>query len=403
MRYMKAHFLWVMLLVVAVGILTACAPEETPADIPNKDAGVYLKTEITSMDSNDEGFSHKWAYNPDGTFHSYTTQTIEDGETLGAEITYQWENGLISGATLKIPSGEIPVRYDYSAADPTVLEAITITDKDSPNWLEAECDAQGRVVKLDLGHYGETEAFWSYTYTYEEDSVHMESYSYGELEQQVVYDQKGNVLEDIFYFEGKQSTRSVYTYDANGYRDSLENYDADNKLTRRRTYKNNDRGDAVESDVFDSTGTLKAHYTLSYDDRGNMIDQNIYDGEGNLLKALKNQYTYEGEKLTAVRQLHIEGDKQQSVDFTVTQEGNTATVVTKAMEGEYFAENYTVGVNAAQYKVDDSGELVEKDIFDTEGSLAQRYRYERVPVSSENKWQEVDPKMLIDVLFWFYY
>lgn len=400
MRNNRVNLIWLLVLVIASsGILTACTSGDTPV-VGN--TGVYLQTEFLSMSTETEGFGYKCVYNADGTLRSYERQSIEEGETASAEITYEWANGLITGATLNIPSGQIPVRYDYSAANPTVLESITITDKDSPCWLEAACDTQGRVVKLDLGHYGDKDAFWTYTYTYGDSSVRMESYCYGELDHQQTYDYDGNVLEDTIYMEGNLHNRTVYTYDANGSKDSVEYYDADNELLKRQTYKNNDQGLAVESDVFDSSGVLKAHYTLSYDERGQMTEQNIYDGEGNLLKTLKNQYTYDNDKLTAVQQRHIEGDTEQTVDFVVTHEAETATVVTQAMEGEYFAKSFTAGAIAAKYTVDGSGELIAKETFNPDGSLADRHRYEKVPVSSENKWQEVDPKMLIDVLFWFY-
>lgn len=395
MGYRKACVRLLAVLMTVASVLSACGSGGTQK-------GIYLQTEHTAKDKNGEGYVYKWAYNQDGTLQSYIAQSIEDGQSAGLEIVYQWENGQVTGATMKLPSGDIPVKYDYSGEDPAVLKSITISDEGSPCWLAASCDAQGRVITLEVGDYDQKEPFWNDTYTYREDGMLVESYCYDELQNVQLYDYSGNLLVDTTYMDGEQYTRSVYAYDGNGYRASMERYNAEDQLQQRRTYKNNEQGDVLESDIYDGDGVLKSHYVLCYDDRGNMTEQSVYNGEGTLVKAIQNQYTYEKKKLTAVQQKYIEGAKEQHAEFTVTHDGQNATVTAAHVKGEYFTATFAEGTTAAKYALDDNGKLILKETFHLDGSLAERHGYTLVPVKSENKWQQVDPKMLLDVLLWFY-
>ena len=415
MHFRKNCFVWLMVLVIlATGVLTACAPSsapgettggttgETTGDAPQvQDTAVYVQIEYTRTDKNGNVSSTKYVYNADGTLYSYATQTVISGVASDTGITYTWEDGQITGAMLKLDTAEIPVRYDYRKDNPSVLEKITVSDSNSPCWLEATCDTKGQVTKVEVGDSGDSIPFWTYTYTYAEDSVTIHYYSGSEPIRIARQNKEGKVLEETHFFDGKVTDRYVYTYDAEGYMTQEVHYDGKDKQVGRHTYVNNAQGDPVESDLYDANDNRIAHYTLCYNAQGEMTEQNIYDGNGNFIKAQKTDYTYDNKKLTAVRDQVIQGNKTQAVDFTVTHQGNTATVVAQKLEGDYFAKEYTPGVIAARYTVDDSGELIAKELFYADGAPAISYKYEKLPAPPVNKWLKDDPKMLIEMLTWF--
>ena len=82
-------------------------------------------------------------------------------------------------------------------------------------------------------------------------------------ESEVYYDQKGNVLEEIYYKEGRVTSHFKYIYDAAGNKVREEEYDPTGKLKEYSEYKM-ENGQRVEKVVYDPGKTVKLRKTYVY-------------------------------------------------------------------------------------------------------------------------------------------
>jgi hypothetical protein len=82
-------------------------------------------------------------------------------------------------------------------------------------------------------------------------------------ESETYYDQKGNILEEINYKDGKVDKHFKYQYDADNNKIREEEYDPSGRLIEYSEYRV-ERGLRVEKNVFDSNKKLKSKKTYTY-------------------------------------------------------------------------------------------------------------------------------------------
>lgn len=82
-------------------------------------------------------------------------------------------------------------------------------------------------------------------------------------ESETYYDEKGNILEEIEYKQGKVDTHFKYKYDAEGNKILEEDYDPSGKLQEYSEYKF-ENGLRVEKIVYDPSKKVKSRKIYKY-------------------------------------------------------------------------------------------------------------------------------------------
>ncbi|MGD0581658.1 MAG: hypothetical protein ABR974_01790 [Bacteroidales bacterium] len=82
-------------------------------------------------------------------------------------------------------------------------------------------------------------------------------------ESEVYYDQQGNILEEIYYKEGRTTKHFKYQYDAEGNKIREEAYDPNGKLKEYSEYKI-ENGLRIEKIVYDAQKNVKLKKTYQY-------------------------------------------------------------------------------------------------------------------------------------------
>jgi hypothetical protein len=82
-------------------------------------------------------------------------------------------------------------------------------------------------------------------------------------ESEVTYDQKGNIIEDIQYTDGKVKTHFRYQFDNDGNKIKEEEFDAAGKVIEYSEYKI-ENGMRIEKTVYESNGKMKSRKTYQY-------------------------------------------------------------------------------------------------------------------------------------------
>lgn len=77
------------------------------------------------------------------------------------------------------------------------------------------------------------------------------------------YDERGNIIEELNYKDGKITKHFKYEFDANNNKIKEEEYDPSGKLVEYSEYKI-ENGLRVEKTVFDKSGKMKSRKTYQY-------------------------------------------------------------------------------------------------------------------------------------------
>ncbi len=96
---------------------------------------------------------------------------------------------------------------------------------------------------------------------YEEKANSLVAKKYKESE--IYYDQRGNILEEIYYKDGRVTKHFKYTYDADDNKIKEEEYDTNGKLKEYSEYKF-ENGLRTEKVVYDASKTVKLRKTYQY-------------------------------------------------------------------------------------------------------------------------------------------
>jgi antitoxin component YwqK of YwqJK toxin-antitoxin module len=82
-------------------------------------------------------------------------------------------------------------------------------------------------------------------------------------ESETYFDQKGNIIEEIIYKQGKVSTHFKYQYDENNNKIREEEFDTSGKLKESSDYKY-ENGRRIEKTVYDSNKKIKTKKFYKY-------------------------------------------------------------------------------------------------------------------------------------------
>jgi hypothetical protein len=82
-------------------------------------------------------------------------------------------------------------------------------------------------------------------------------------ESETYFDQKGNIIEEIIYKQGKVDTHFKYQYDENNNKIREEEFDTSGKIKESSEYKY-ENGHRIEKTVFDSNKKIKTKKFYKY-------------------------------------------------------------------------------------------------------------------------------------------
>jgi len=82
-------------------------------------------------------------------------------------------------------------------------------------------------------------------------------------ESEIYYDQKGNILEELRYKQGKVTKRFRYEYDSDGNKIKEEEYDSSGDIIESSVYKY-DKGLRTEKIVYDDKRKIKSKKIYQY-------------------------------------------------------------------------------------------------------------------------------------------
>jgi antitoxin component YwqK of YwqJK toxin-antitoxin module len=98
--------------------------------------------------------------------------------------------------------------------------------------------------------------------------------------EEITYNETGNIIEDTTYQFGLLGCKNVFKYDNNGNRIEKNFYVANDKLMSRAIYKYDSIWNCIERAEYNSDSSLGTKITFKYDDKGNIVEELHYKSDG---------------------------------------------------------------------------------------------------------------------------
>ena len=203
-----------------------------------------------------------------------------------------------------------------------------------------------------------------YTYDQNGNITNFKYYEYGVLqsEENVVFDDKGNIVSDIVEYVDEETFRWDYEYDSNG-NCIKETEMCDGEETGRTEYEYDANGNNIKLISYEE-GEADFSVTNRYDDKGNCIESICYDKHG--VEEIRTVYTFDDQNNNII-EISYSGNVQ--VSRTDRQyDANNKCIRT---ESRYYEGDPSVNV----FKYDDKGNLIE-EIYGYGAITANRSVYE---------------------------
>ncbi|MES2702640.1 MAG: hypothetical protein V4649_08380 [Bacteroidota bacterium] len=116
------------------------------------------------------------------------------------------------------------------------------------------------------------------------------------------YDLAGNLLETNEYKREKLETRHTYRYNDQNQCNMESEYNADNRLAWKETFKYDGKGNKTEVLDFKGNGSFDARYTYKYNDIGKPVEEHEYQTEDeNKYKKILTKYDNDGNVVEIVQ------------------------------------------------------------------------------------------------------
>jgi antitoxin component YwqK of YwqJK toxin-antitoxin module len=140
------------------------------------------------------------------------------------------------------------------------------------------------------------------------------------LQQKVIFDAQGNISEHIQYLaDGSIEDRVTNSYNADGKLAEEVLYDPDGEIAERRTLEYAENGKLLKEIKHYQDGAQDL-ITYSYNEAGHLLEKIFGDDSGWVEK--REAFTFEGDKLTAVKEYDEEGKLLKESAFTYDADGN---------------------------------------------------------------------------------
>lgn len=150
----------------------------------------------------------------------------------------------------------------------------------------------------------------------------LESKNNETLQQEVVFDARGNVSEHIHYLpDGSIEDRVTNTYNADGKLAEEVLYDPDGEIAERRTMEYNDKGKLLKEIKHYQDGA-QDFIIYRYDEAGHLSEKTFGDDSGWIEK--REVFTFENDKLIGVSEFDEEDSLLKESAYTYDADGNLA-------------------------------------------------------------------------------
>ena len=185
------------------------------------------------------------------------------------------------------------------------------------------------------------------------------------LKQEVVFDVQGNVAEHIQYLpDGSVEDRVTNSYSTEGKLTEEVLYDPDGEIAERRTMEYSENGNLLK-EVKHYLDGAQDIITYRYDGAGHLLEKIFGDNSGWIEK--REVFTFEGDKLTAVKEFDEDNTLLKEVTFTYDADGNleeSSESPTRDMSGR----------KVSIYNINALPEVIK--YYGESGSLIARHTYE---------------------------
>lgn len=256
---------------------------------------------------------------PEGMVKVWLIESSKDSSGYGEVYEYDEEGNLTS--ILKYRSGELDYRLNYDK-NGNVIEEIYYSDEEVRQLTEFEFDSDGKLLGENWTMDGEWWATVEYIYDekgvlVEEKNAHQNGdegtkrYVYDDkgrliekhdsddgLIYSCAYDERGNLIKEVSFSEGKEWLRCEYKYDEK------------NQITEKAVF-----GD----------GTTDRRDTFEYDAEGRIINKkkySFYEGEHVFYEKI-NEYDEDGRKLSMKE---IDDDGTSLTSFVYDKKGRLSKI-----------------------------------------------------------------------------
>jgi hypothetical protein len=115
--------------------------------------------------------------------------------------------------------------------------------------------------------------------------------------------------------------KNIIVFNEKGIKIEESQYDSNDSLEHKYTYKYDDKGNEIEMNSFKSDGSLKFKNTYKYDDKYNKTEENSYASNGSL--NYKNIYKYD-DKGNEIEEDDFKSDGSLDYKFTYKYDYNKA-------------------------------------------------------------------------------
>jgi antitoxin component YwqK of YwqJK toxin-antitoxin module len=185
------------------------------------------------------------------------------------------------------------------------------------------------------------------------------------LQQKVVFDEMGNVVEHIQYLpDGSIEDRVTNTYHADGKLAEEVLYEPDGDIAERRTMEYNEAGKLLKEIKHYQDGA-QDFITYRYDDAGHLAEKIFGDDSGWIEK--REAFTFEGDKLTRVSEFDDEDTLLKESTYSYDADGNLE-------ESSESPTSDMGGRKVTQYTTDGLAEVIR--YYSPSGNLIARHTYE---------------------------
>ena len=323
------------------------------------------------------------------------------------------------------PNSDLPQKIRHEAVyDSQGRKIEDIYYKEDGNISSKETwkyDEQGKLLESNSdSYYGDEHSFLNCKYDEKGNKIEeIRGYDGHVTKQTWKYDEKGNKIEYIryddetmsiknnmiSYEEGERGNRvkTIWyeyefgeTFNVERYYNEHEKlieaiyYGENGNISRKRTWKYDDKGNLIERIVYNSN----SKETWKYDDKGNLIEHIVHNSKGNISRKRTRKCKYD-DKGNLIE--HIEYNSKGNISWKNTSEydnqGNLIEDIVYNSKGNITRKYDDKGNRIEHIRCNRNGKIVFKETwkYDSQGNKMEEYKGR-----DGKKWQETFSKFIYE-------
>lgn len=187
------------------------------------------------------------------------------------------------------------------------------------------------------------------------------------------YDEKDSIIEEVIYTDGGINEKNVYKYDTNGKKTVWNHFKSETIVSKVTTiYDNNGRKiqeetykpyDTTKDDNLNSMNSfVDSKYTFNYDDNGNLIEIDIFLRKDYVSKGILGYYSASASPKLILNEKYFYkyNDNNKAIELKIYNLKNNVI-------SNFYLKVFT--------KCDITGKIIEKNIYNSDESLKEKYTY----------------------------